>query len=462
MPLANITAGSAFRVAVQLLAVFIIMLLVAGTVLVSAVTNTLENETRAQLEEEALLFEDIYEAEGAPGLTKTIEELGKQTVLFDHALGLFDKDRIHLAGQVSLMPDFVGWRKTRLTLVEPQADKEQHYHTRVFQLDSMTLVIGRSTAHIDAARIQLIFWLLVTGVFLSLGALLLGYLGSRRSYRKLQRMGQILKTIAAGDMTARIPVAEKPDQIDLIALQMNAQLQHLATLVNGIQATATAIAHDLKTPLSHAQIALYEAGDKCDRGEDPEQEISQALSKLEQLNQTFDTILRISRIQAHTDRSSFAEVEMHGLVEKIYDLLEPGAQDVGIRLTVLPHQQAELKLYCDAGMIQQMLINLLTNAITHCPSGSHVQISAVRQGDDVLLTVEDNGPGIPEDECETVFKPFTRLSQSRTTPGNGLGLALVKAIADAHQARISLTDAGPGLRIQIHFPKLISQPISKS
>ncbi len=457
MPLVNIATGSAFRLAVQLLAVFVVMLVLAGGVLVTAVTNTLEMETRAQLEEEMLLFGDIYDAEGLSGLTGTIEELSRQSVLFDRALGLFDKDKVHLAGQVSLMPDFVGWGKTHLTLVAASPDNEDSYHARVFQLDSMTLVVGRSTAHIDAAREQLILWLLATGLCLAAGTLLLGYLASRRSYRKLQRIGQVLKTIAAGDMNARIPVADKPDQIDLIALQMNAQLQHLATLVTGIQATATAIAHDLKTPLSHAQIALYEAGDKCDQDEDPEQEITQALSKLEQLNQTFDTILRISRIQAHTDRSNFAWVALHNLTDKIYDLLEPAAQDAGIQLSVAPHQQPELTLFCDAGMIQQLLINLLNNAITHCPAGSTVRLSAEQYGQETILTAEDNGPGIPRSERESIFKPFTRLSQSRTTPGNGLGLALVKAIADAHQARIVLADADPGLRIQVIFPKLISK-----
>ncbi|WP_261841328.1 HAMP domain-containing sensor histidine kinase [Aliamphritea ceti] len=461
MRLANIIAGSAFRVSVQLLAVFVVMLVLAGMVLVTAVTNTLENETRAQLEEESLLLEDIYDAEGLSGLTSSIEELAKQSVFFDRALGLFDENRIHLAGQVSLMPGFVGWRKTHLMLLEPPSGEEQNYHARVFQLDRMTLVVGRSTAHIDAARQQLIIWLLVTGICLSLGTLLLGYLASRRSYRKLYAMGQVLKTIASGDMSARIPVSDTHDQIDLLAIQVNAQLQHLATLVNGIQTTATAIAHDLKTPLSHAQIALYEAGDKCDQGQDPEQEISQALSKLEQLNQTFDTILRISRIQAQTDKSSFALVELHALVEKIFDLLEPGAQDAGMELSVVSHLQSAkqdshqeaLELYCDAGMLQQLLINLLTNAITHCAAGSRIQVSAEQTAEAIVLTVEDNGPGIPDSEREDIFKPFTRLSQPRTTPGNGLGLALVKAIADAHHARIQLSDASPGLRIQVLFPK---------
>ena len=367
MRLVNITSGSAFKVALQLLAVFAIMLLIAGSLLITAVTNTLEAETRAQLEEETLLLEDIYDAEGTEGLVRSIQELSKQSLLFDRALGLFDENKLHLAGKISLVPDYIGWGKTRLSmftltsgkqpklpLKEPSLQQEQPdtsgqgqtYHARVYQLDKLTLVVGRSTKHIDAARDQLTLWLLVTGVGLALGILLLGYLASRRSYRKLDGMGAVLKQVANGEMNARIQVpAAEHDQIDQIAVQMNTQLDHLAILVQGIQTTATAIAHDLKTPLSHAQIALYEAGDKCERGEDPEQDIAQALDKLEQLNQTFDTILRISRIQAHTDRSSFAVAELSDLLEKIHDLLEPAAQEAGMQLkSDLPEKQSEFAL----------------------------------------------------------------------------------------------------------------------
>ena len=105
-------------------------------------------------------------------------------------------------------------------------------------------------------------------------------------------------------------------------------------------------------------------------------------------------------------------------------------------------------------MIQQLLINLLNNAINHCPEGSEIHLGAAQKDQSVVLTVTDNGPGIPADERDNIFKPFFRLSQSRTTPGNGLGLALVKAIADAHQADIQLSDTAPGLRVQITFPKL--------
>ncbi len=468
MPLANILSGATFRLALKLLAAFIGMLILVGYLLVSALSVTLENQTQAQLEEEAVLFNDIFQAEGQQGLIDSVRSLSKRNKVFNHELGLFDENKLHLGGSISLIPNFIGWQKTSLVLLKKHQqtndaeDKtastksilkgEQQYHAKVFKVDKLTLVVGRSTANIETLVTQLIYWLVAIGVSLSLGIVFLGYIASARSYAKLKGMSNTLRAIAQGNVASRIEISADNDQIDVIARQMNAHLAHLEKLIGGIQSTATAVAHDLKTPLSHAQIALYEAQELIEQNLNPQTPINSAQNKLDQLNKTFDTILRISRIQVHTDKSQFKAHDICHLIENVMELLEPVAQQRAITLQADAQQLAHPEiLECDKGMIQQLLINLINNALVHCPQNSLVKLQVQRQQAQLLVIVEDNGPGIPDSEKAEILKPFTRLSQSRTTQGNGLGLALVKAIVDQHGASIDLQNAQPGLRVVISF-----------
>lgn len=451
--------------ALKLLAGFVVVLLASGYLLVSALSTTLENQTRAQLEEEAVLLSDIFKAQGQRGLIESVESLSARSKVFNHQLGLFDENKLHLGGSISLMPSFIGWQKTQLVVKSErhqQADDKdnrlnqkkssQQYHVKVFKLDKLTLVVGRSSENIDRLVKQLISWLLAIGVVLGVVIVMLGFLASARSYAKLRSMSDVLRLIAKGSTSARIPTSTDNDQIDVIGRQMNEHLAHLEKLISGIQTTATAIAHDLKTPLSHAQIALFEAQELIDQQSDPQLQVAAAQDKLDQLNQTFDTILRISRIQAHTDRSQFRSERISVLIDNVIELLEPVAQQRSISLSANLQESAQSEiLVCDKGMIQQLLINLVNNTLVHCPENSIVSVSAIRQQQQLILTVVDNGPGIPDDEKTEILKPFTRLSQSRTTQGNGLGLALVKAIVDQHSASIALQNAEPGLRVLISF-----------
>lgn len=465
MKLVNVFSGSAFRLSLRLLAVFVVMLILAGTLLVNVVSSVLEAEIKAQLEEETLLLQNIYRASGSQGLIDSVIDLSKHSVTTGREAGLFDSDKGHLAGRISLAPDFIGWKKVTLTLVSHTVNKNtlstravegdgtetERYHVNALKLGKMTLVVGRSTRTVQRVQRQLVIWLLITGCCLAIGSLLLGYLASVRSFNKLNRMQLALQEVANGSLQTRLPVKHGNfDQIDHISGQMNHHLDHLERLINGIQATATAIAHDLKTPLSHAQIALYQAGDTLELGGDPREKIDEALDKLNQLNQTFDTVLRISKIQAHSDRSQFREVQLADLIYNMVDLLEPMAQQQQMRLET-DIAVDTVPLLCDVGMIQQLLVNLINNAVTHCPEQSCILIKVRQQPQGIELLVEDNGSGITAADREVVLQPFSRLDSARNTPGNGLGLALVKAIVEQHQGQLLLQDAEPGLRVVIRF-----------
>lgn len=455
MPLANPVSANPFKLAFHVVLLFVGMLALVGFLIFSVVTVALEGELRAQSEEEIILFKEILENEGQDGLIKALKALSTGFEPREHAVGLFDESLNRIEGNISLAPDFVGWRKVTLRLLR-SGDKDLPFHAKAVKLQSFRLIVGRSSRIITGTQTQLLIWLGLSAIILTIGTLMLGWLSNKKSAQKLEAVDQALGAFAQGDMNARIEVIENKDQIDAIALKMNANIEQLSDLVTSMRTTASAIAHDLKTPLSHAQIALFEAIDACEQGNDPSPILSNALGEIDQLNQTFDTILRISRIKAKTDRSHFVQADLWALIDKIADLYEPVLNDAGDQLLVpaSSERKAPAFISCDKGMVEQLLVNLLKNAQVHTPSGTNIAVSVMPLDDRINLIVEDDGSGIPANELETFLKPFERLDVARTKPGNGLGLALVAAIAKQHEADLKLENASPGLRVIVSFSEL--------
>nr|WP_254453124.1 HAMP domain-containing sensor histidine kinase [Ruegeria atlantica] len=216
-----------------------------------------------------------------------------------------------------------------------------------------------------------------------------------------------------------------------------------------MKSNASAIAHDLKTPLSRLQIALHEIMEKTAMGQDPGSTIDAALSEAESLNTIFDTMLRISMIEADLSKDCMRRVDLQSLVEQVADFMRPVAEE---RNQSLVADATPVTVMADASMLQQSLVNLVTNASAHAGVGAKITIRATSDADGPTLSVRDTGPGIPAGDIDRVLQPFIRLDAARTTPGSGLGLALVKAVADRHNVILSLEDAKPGLRVCMRFP----------
>lgn len=453
MPRADIRSGLAFKTSLRAAAIFIVLLLIAGVILVTAVTNTLEGELLGQNEEQIVLLEQIYRTEGQDGLIRAVENLTRQPRPDEQTAGLFDKDGLRLAGSLASAPPVIGWQRTKISYAEGIRSAQAFYLRRVV-VDELTLVVGRSSSIVDAARWWLIFWLVLLGIALTLCTLTLGYLASRKSLRKLQSMEDVLQDVSRGNLTARLAVAAENDQIDRISEQVNQHIGRLSHLMERLQSTATAIAHDLKTPLSDAQISLHQALDAVSTNKDPSDQIEAAQTDLQRLNSIFETILRISNIEAGRGKTQFQDIELAPLIDEMVEFLQPLAEESGQKIELGPTARSAGTLRADAGMVKQLLANLIGNAIAHCPPKTRILVDVQEDKAGTTLTVEDDGPGIPASDQRRVLQPFVRLDSARTTPGSGLGLALVAAIADHHNASLALEDAGPGLRVIIRFPKL--------
>ncbi len=453
MPRADIKSGLAFKTALLSACIFVVMLVVAGGFLVAAVTNTLEGELRAQSEEEIVLLERIYRAEGRSGLINAIDSLSRHNLPVGQASGVFDSSGIRLAGPLESAPPAIGWQRTKISYVEETRTPQTLYVKRVV-FEDVTIVVGRSSRIIDSAQRWLIIWLVLLGGILTMGTLMIGYGASRKSLRKLRAMEDVLGDVSRGNMTARLAVSPDNDQIDRIASEVNQHIAQLSILMDRMRSTATAIAHDLKTFLSDAQISLHHALDTYNSGDDPSEKINAAQEELQNLNTTFETILRISRIQASGDTAKFETIDLSHLVREIAEFMGAMAEEKKQHIRLASALAHPMDIIADGGMIKQLLVNLIGNSIAHCPQGSNINLDAWQDNQGTMLVIEDNGPGIAEGERKRVLEPFARLDTARTTPGSGLGLAMVAAVVEHHRADLCLKDAEPGLRVEVKFPKV--------
>lgn len=450
----NILSGAAFTTALASALVFVAVLTVTGVAayfyIQAAMISQIENQVRA----EELLLGDIFRDEGQAGLVEAIAQLDAPIATPEHAIGVFDPAGKRLAGNITLAPTFVGWSRELLTVTIQRQGTSQTapYRIHASQLGRSTLVVGRSLAVVNTTLRALFRVFALAGFVVVLAMLLTGYMLSGRSLRKLERLEATLERVSAGDTDVRLPVSARNDQIDRVARRMNAHLDRLSELMASTRSTAAAIAHDLKRPLGRAYLGLERALDDMDRARDPRDTIEEVQSELTKLTRIFDTMLRISRIGAQDGTAGLAPVALGPLVDDLVETYAAIAAEKDQTLTLHPLAGQDFTVLGDAAMLQQMIVNLLQNAISHCPAGTSIDLSLKTDEDGVSLTVADNGPGIPLEERERVFDAFYRLDHARTEEGSGLGLSLVRTIAHRHGARVELADNGPGLRATIRFP----------
>ena len=248
-------------------------------------------------------------------------------------------------------------------------------------------------------------------------------------------------------------MATSNDQVDRIAQTMNAQLDRLSVLMTETRTSAVAISHDLKRPLARALLGMEHALTLAEQGHVPQEALEDSLQELTNLNGIFDAILRIARIDADQGMAQPRDVDLVEVVRDIAETYQVVAEESGQAMTLsLPHV-ATLVIQGDARMVAQMLANLLQNAVTHGQDGNQITLSLCDTDQGPALEVADTGPGIAKANQARVFDAFFRAEEARSTDGNGLGLTLVKSVADRHGATVTLADNDPGLRVRVVFPR---------
>jgi signal transduction histidine kinase len=313
------------------------------------------------------------------------------------------------------------------------------------------LFVGRDVAPLAITRERILRafgWIaLGTSIFAVLGGLLLG----RRFMGRVDAITQTCERIVAGHLNERIPLRGRGDEWDRLARAINDMLDRISALLENLQQVSSDIAHDLRTPLTRLRTRLEQARTGSSTVEDYAVVVSRAIEDTDQLLSIFSALLRISQVEAGTRAQTFSAVPLSELLERIFQLYLPVAEDCGHALSRSIH--AGIAVRGDAELLTQMFSNLIENALHHTPAGTPIRVALTLTNGAAVAAIADGGPGIPAAERAKVLRRFYRLSSSRSTEGHGLGLSLVAAIADLHGARLELADAKPGLEVTVRFAK---------
>ena len=439
-----------FRLALVIAALFAICVAVLFLAIDWYAIGTLQSEMRQTVSARVATIIEAHRQSPAKALTRDVTETLEQDP-GAYAM-LVGPGGEHLAGNLAIEARPDGW--ATLDIPRPAAtDGVSHLHPVVARgvrlPDGGYLLIGQDAFALNEAR-ELVARAFGIGGMLTLTvALAGGFLVSRRLLRRLTTVGQASQEIMRGDLSRRLPTRGTGDEFDQLIGGFNALLDRIATLMETMQRVTNDIAHDLRTPLTRLRARLEEVRRRPRQLDEYEAAIDRSILDTEALLDTFAALLRIAQIETTTDAEALCPVEASALIATVVELYEPLAEE---RMQTIHGHQSNYTIRGDRELLIQMLGNLVENACRHTPAGTRIEIGATSSNGLLTLWVQDDGPGIPRDECDKVFRPFYRLDASRGTPGNGLGLNLVAAIADRHGGRVALSDAGPGLRAEVRIP----------
>ncbi len=368
-----------------------------------------------------------------------------------------------LAGNVgSLEPgvlDHPGWLETDYRRLDASEGNEHTALVRVVQLPGgFRLLVGRDLE--ERERLYGIIanagrWSFALVVILGLVG---GFFVSRRVLNRIDAMTDTAQTIMAGDLAGRLPVAGTGDELDRLAVHLNAMLERIEALMRGLKEVSDNIAHDLKTPLTRLRNRCEQALRGPRRDGEYRAALETTIAESDELIRTFDALLMIARAESGQARDNMTEFDAAEIARDVGELYEPVADDNGLALKIEAPDTAPVR--GNRELVSQALANLVDNAIKYAkPDGkmngvpAEIVIAAGSEGDRIMLSVADRGPGIADADRGRVVERFVRLEQSRSKPGSGLGLSLASAVARLHGGELTLEDNHPGLRSIIALPR---------
>ncbi|MER9936781.1 HAMP domain-containing sensor histidine kinase [Mesorhizobium sp. M0088] len=439
-----------FRLALTFAFLFVLAFVLSGAIVYQMMSADLAERLDDTIKETYAVVAATYAENDLKELVETVGSHSLRSLKKEQLFSLTDATGNRLAGNFTAagLPDGFSMFDTEMPGVPPGAE----YRAYSGPVGGNTLTVAFSlseTEELERIVLMSFGWgtLIITGLAVAGGALL-----ASRVQRRLDGIAATMVDVSHGRLDTRIPLTGKGDDIDIVSSQVNAALDRLSALVEGMKQVSANIAHDLKTPLNRLQMILDTASEKNLSGQKVARELADAHAESLQINETFDALLRIAQIEAGARRARFTDVDLGEVLQTIAEIYADVAEDDGKSLSLAQPQETTDRIHGDRELLTQMFANLVENALRHCPSGTTIKLSAARQDERVVAGVADNGPGIPADEHEKVFQRLYRLDHSRSTSGSGLGLSLVRAIADLHGASITLGDGQPGLAVAVSFP----------
>jgi len=442
-PLLRFLRSASFRFALLFAGVYSAATILFALILWFATAGSLDRQTDAALRTDAFGLAERWREAGPTAVAEAISERLAADVE-NHAIYLMtDAAGRRVAGNLDRWPpDTAGdgeWAATAVAREGVQVEARLY----TIGLDGYHVLIGR-----DVDEKQRLRDLLAEGIAWSaMAAAVIALLGAavlrRALEHRLRPASQTARAIAAGDLSRRVPNSGRDDEFDRLGESMNAMLERIDRLMEGIRGVSDSIAHDLRTPIARARAKLEEAQAGTGDAEALRAAMEQGITDLDNISRVFEALLRIAEAEAGARRAAFAPLDLVPVLRDVAEFYGVVAEsrDQTIALD-LPDT---LELVGDRDLLAQAVGNLLDNALKFTPAGGTVRLSAQAvPRDGVEVTIADSGPGLPPEDRVRAGERFFRADASRATPGSGLGLSLVIAVAHLHGGEVVLGDAEPG------------------
>ena len=453
MTLLRLLRTTTFRLALLYLALFLVSVLVLLSFVYWTTAGVATRQTDETIQAEVTGLAEQYRLRGLGGLSDIVTERSRNQ---RYSLYLLTgPGGFALAGNLTAWPeaeeDVLGWLDFEYRRQVGGEAETHHARARHLTLGSdFNLLVGRDVE--ERQRIEQVLRVsLAWAVALTLGlGLLGGILFSRNVLARIETITRTARDIMAGDLRRRVPRTGSDDEIDRLAASLNDMFDEIERLVTSMREVTDNIAHDLRSPLNRMrnrlEVTLMRDADVAEYRAALDETVAEVAALLD----TFNALLAIARAEAGRPEGTALPFDLSAAVVDMVELYEPVAEeksivlsrDIAAGVTLTEHRQ----------LISQAFGNLIDNAIKYTPANGTVSVVVRRVGLGCELIVADTGPGIPEADRERVLDRFVRLEASRNSPGSGLGLSLVRAVAWLHCAELALGDNLPGLRVTLRFP----------
>jgi signal transduction histidine kinase len=395
---------------------------------------------------------DVFRREGADGLKSFIDARVKMQIVNDRILLLTDASLHPVAGNLSTWPETVspepGNYNVQLNLGKYGPESAL---VHVATLGQYKLLVGRDNLFFKPLQTRFWYGLTVAVAVLLIAGLLVGVITRQALLARINHIRQTIPAIIHGDLKHRLPTQLHDEELNTLSQTINGMLDQIEQLVHGVRNVSNSIAHDLRTPLAELRSRLEELSLLRPSTEETYAEIDGAVADVDRVIRIFDALLRLAEIDAGMRRSGFVSLDVSDLAANAVEFYEPAAELRNIDLKF--RSDGPLSVSGDPVLLAQALSNLIDNALKYAPENGCIEVAVHRLSESSAeVSVSDNGPGIDPAERSKVVERFYRGDASRGTPGVGLGLSLVEAVAKLHGSALALRDQSPGLCAVLTLP----------
>jgi signal transduction histidine kinase len=452
--LAKTLSSSTFKLALIAIGTFGVIVSVIFSYVYLSTSSYVRSRSDRAIMTEYLNLQGAYERSGRDGLITLIQQRVANKSFADNVYILVDPSLAILAGNLKAWPSTVaaarGWTEFRAPETLPNATNRPLLRAILETFPSGDrLLVGTDISDLDRFADQIKTAVISIVALIFVLAAVASILVTRRTVGRIESINATSRAIMLSGLDKRIPLRGTHDEWDRVAENLNLMLDRIETLMGEVTQVSDNVAHDLRTPLTRMRGRLEKAYHGQRIAEDDQSLIGDTIADLDAVLRIFSSLTRIAQIETQVRKGGFRTVNLVEIASEVVELYDAAAEPDGTRLTVVGDR--EVLVTGDRDLIFDAIANLVDNAIKHGRPGGQVVVANENIDGRPVISIADDGPGIPADEYAHVFKRFYRLEHSRYTPGNGLGLSLVAAVARLHGARIEMLDNSPGLKFSLWF-----------